>query len=148
MAHILTDDGEELMIKHFWTEEATKPASFSVGLYNDATDAIAEGDGDPAVAITTEPGDGNYGRITRNFGATDQSTIQVGGDWATDIADLVFDVTNTTGTVDSWFIVVNVQLAGDAGAVDHIVATGSLGGSYDMAAYTEFTVNDAGISLS
>ena len=105
-------------------------ASVDVGLYNDSTDSIT--DTDDVGAITTEPSDGNY---TRQAGE-DVSASDISGDWGIDNdTTITFDVTNTTGTVDSYFFVANFDStdAGDGGtASDHLVLTGSLSQSYEL----------------
>lgn len=124
MAAILTDLGEEWMVK---TNLDT--ASVDVGLYNDSTDTIS--DTDDVGAITTEPSDGNY---TRQTGVA-LSASDISGDWGVDNdSQISFDVTNTTGTVDSYFFVANFQASdtSDSTATDHLVLTGSLSQSYDL----------------
>lgn len=124
MAAILTDLGEEWMIKN-----NLDTVSVDVGLYNDSTDSIA--DSDDLSAITTEPSDGNYVRQTGEA----VSASDISGDWGIDNDTTVtFDVTNTTGTVDSYFFVANFQAqdTSDSSAQDHLVLTGSLSQSYDL----------------
>lgn len=125
MASILTDIGEEWMITTNLDSEAV-----DVGLYNDSTDDIS--DSDDLAAITTEPSDGNYVLQTgENVSAAD-----ISGDWGIDNdTTITFDVTNTTGTVDSYFFVANFASndANDGGtATDHLVLTGSLSQSYEL----------------
>jgi len=124
MASILTDLGEEWMITN-----NLNTVSVDVGLYNDSTDAIA--DADDVADITTEPSDGNYTRQSNEA----VSASDIGGNWGIDNDNTVtFDVTNTTGTVDSYFFVANFQAqdTGDGSATDHLVLTGSLSQSYDL----------------
>jgi hypothetical protein len=124
MAAILTDLGEEWMIKN-----NLDSVSVDVGLYNDSTDSIA--DSDDIGAITSEPSDGNYSRQT----GISVSASDISGNWGIDNdSQISFDVTNTTGTVDSYFFVFNFQAddTGDGSAQDHLVLTGSLSQSYDL----------------
>lgn len=124
MAAVLTDLGEEWMIK---TNLDT--ASVDVGLYNDTTDGI--GDSDDVSSITTEPTDGSYSRQTGvAVSASDIST-----NWGIDNDNTIsFDVSGTTGTVDSYFFVANFQASdtSDSTAQDHLVLTGTLSQSYDL----------------
>lgn len=142
MASILTDYGEEWMIK---TNLDT--ASVDVGLYNDSTDSIADPDG--LSSITTEPGDGNYIRQADiSVSASDFS-----GNWGVDNdAKVTFDVTDTTGDVDSYFFVANFTSddAGDGSATDHLVLTGSLSQSYALGNVDtlEISANTAGVSVN
>jgi len=138
MAAILTDLGEEYTIKNAIN------ATFTVGLYNDSTDAIS--DANDLADITTEPSDGNYARQSAAFNAAD-----ISGDWGIQNGSTItFDVTNTTGTVDSYFIVVNFQATdtGDGSATDHLFATGSLSQSYDLSNITSFEINSATAGLT
>ena len=123
MSHILTDLGEEYTL-----ETALEGVSITIGLYDDSTDAI--GDTNDIADITTEPSDGNYARQTDTLTLVDES-----GDWAAETSSQVsFDVTSTTGTVDSYFVVVNFTAddTGDGGATDHLACTGALSQSYDL----------------
>lgn len=141
MAAILTDLGEEWMIKN-----NLDTVSVDVGLYNDSTDSIA--DGDDLAAISSEPSDGNYVRQTGEA----LSASDISGDWGTDNDSVItFDVTNTTGTVDSYFFVYNFQASdtGDGAANDHLVLTGSLSQSYDLSNVDtlEISAGTAGVTV-
>lgn len=147
MPNQLHDYGEEFVVKYVFTDEATRPASVTVGMYNDATDAL--GDSSDLTAITTEPNDGNYSRQTVALGATtDMATLQEEGDWRIDINDQEFNVTDTTGEVDSYFVVISFNADGDSAVTDHLFLTGSLGGTYDMSNYTSFTIQDTGLQIT
>jgi hypothetical protein len=142
MAAILTDLGEEWMVKTNLDSE-----SVDIGLYNDSTDSI--GDSDDVGAITTEPSDGNY---TRQTGES-LSAADISGDWGVDNDNTVsFDVTNTTGTVDSYFFVANFQAddTGDGSANDHLVVTGSLSQSYDLSNVDQLDISSgtAGVTVN
>ena len=124
MAAILTDLGEEWMITN-----DLDAASVDVGLYNDSTDSIS--DTDDIGSITTEPSDGNYSRAAGEA----LSASDISGDWGVDNdGTITFDVTDTTGTVDSYFFVANFQASdtGDGSSQDHLVLTGSLSQSYEL----------------
>lgn len=123
MAAILTDLGEEYLVKN-----NLDTSSVDVGLYNDASDSVSDGDDLP---LSSEPSDGNY---TRQSGET-LSATDISGDWGADNDNVItFDVTNTTGTVDSYFFVANFQAVdtGDGSSTDHLILTGSLSQSYDL----------------
>jgi len=141
MAAILTDLGEEYMIKN-----NVDTASFDVGLYNDASDAIS--DGDDLGALSSEPSNGNYTRQT----SESVSASDIGGDWGVDNDTVItFDVTNTTGTVDSYFFVANFQAddTGDSSATDHLILTGSLSQSYELSNLDtlEISAGTAGVTV-
>lgn len=148
MSNILVDTGEAWLIQKAFTNEiASEAANLVIGLYNDATDTIT--DADDFAAITTEPTTGSYGEQTVALDSTAaMSSLQEGGDWRIDIADQTFDVTNTTENVDSYYVTVQVELKGEAGASEHLLWTGSLGGTYDLSNYTSFTVQNAGLKIS
>jgi len=123
MASILTDLGEEYMITN-----NLDSATFDVGLYNDASDAVSDSDDLP---LSSEPSDGNYTRqVDVSVSASD-----ISGNWGIDNDNVItFDVTDTTGTVDSYFFVANFQAndTGDGSATDHLILTGSLSQSYEL----------------
>ena len=142
MSALLTDLGEEWTMKFDLTG-----VTVDVGLYNDSTDSIS--DTSDLSDITSEPSDGNYSRQTGvAFSVSDE-----GGDWQFDNDSTIsFDVTSTTGTVDSYFIVANFQASdtGDGSPQDHVVVTGSLSQSYDLSNLDTLDLNagTVGFSLS
>lgn len=139
MAAILTDLGEEYTL-----ETALSGVSLTVGLYDDSTDAIS--DTNDIADITTEPNDGNYVRQTITIELAD-----VSGNWtARNSAAITFDVTNTTGSVDSYFIVANFTAddTGDAGATDHLIATGSLSQIRDLSQIDTLNVSAGSVGYS
>lgn len=144
MATYFHDTGEEFERKHIFTNEVSKPTSITVGLYDDSTDALAESD--DVGAITTEPSDGNYTRLTYSFGTTDFTSTQSSGDWQADMADKDFDVTNTTGTVDSYFVVVSFASGSETSANNHLYWTESLDQSYDLSQADLLTFTNGGLS--
>lgn len=150
----LHDTGEEFIIDYVFTGGATKPSNLTVGLYDDSTDSLtdsADYDGSSG-DITTEPSDGNYTPQTISFDSTGFSASDSSGDWIADNDSTVtFDVTNTTGTVDSYFVLVNFDSddAGDGGtATDHLFWTGDLEQSRDLSQIDQLDVNTVGVSLT
>jgi len=140
MAAILTDLGEEYTL-----ETALAGVSLTVGLYNDSTDAVS--DTDDISDLTSEPSDGNYARQSDTFNLSDNGS----GNWQLDNDNqLTFDVTNTTGTVDSYFIVANFQAddTGDGSATDHMIATGSLSQSRDLSQIDTLNVSAGTVGFS
>lgn len=138
MAAILTDLGEEWLIKN-----SADNTSLSVGLYNDSTDAIS--DSNDLADLTTEPAGGSYSRQSDNFSASDLS-----GDWGFDNdSQLTFDTSDSSQTVDSYFIVANFQAddTSDGSATDHMIATGSLSQSYDLSSVDTLNVNSGGVGV-
>jgi len=141
MAATLTDLGEEWLLK-----TNADSATLDVGLYNDSTDSI--GETNDLTNITTEPSGGSYARQSTAFSARD-----VGGDWQLDNdAQITFDTSDSSQTVDSYFIVANFQATdtGDGSPQDHLIATGSLSQSYDLSSVDTLNINanTAGFSLT
>jgi hypothetical protein len=142
MAGILTDLGEEYLIKHDLDGD-----SVTVGLYDDSVDSIA--DANDIEDITTEPSGGNYTRQTNvSLSASDFS-----GNWGVDNDNKVtFDVSGTSGDVDSYFFVVSFQASdtGDSSAQTHLILTGSLSQSYALSNVDtlEISANTAGVSVN
>lgn len=136
MAQGLSDVGEEFIIRHVFTEDVTKPGSLDVGLYNDTTDDLS--DSEDLSDITTEPSGASYTRQTVSFGTTDMSASDVSGDWEVAIADQEFDVSDSSQTVDSWFLVINFTSSdkGDGSATDHVFARGGLGVTDDLSNFS------------
>ena len=135
----LHDTGEE------WYQTNIESVTYDVGLFNDSTDSLT--DSSDLSDITTEPTDGNYSRLTgSNF-----ITLKSDGDWSlVNESQLSFDVTGTTGDVDSYFIVVNFQSedAGDSSASDHLFATGDLSQSYALSNLDTLNLSQEGIGTS
>lgn len=139
MAAILTDLGEEYVL-----ETALAGVTITIGLYNDTTDAIT--DTEDLLDITTEPSDGNYARQTGTIELAD-----VSGDWtARTAAQVSFDVTSTTGTVDSYFIMVSFQAddTSDGAPTDHLIATGALSQSRDLSQIDTLNIAAGSIGFS
>jgi len=118
------DTGEEWAQKCTYRQDLlVRNTTVSVLLYNDSTNALA--DADDIAAITTEPTDGNYARQTLSLDATDLSLSVSGGNVQAS-GTVTFDVTNTTGTVDAYAVVVNYQsdvINSETGANDHLVTS-------------------------
>lgn len=142
MASILTDLGEEWMIKN-----NLDTASVDVGLYDDSSDSIS--DSDDVSDITTEPSDGNYTRQEDES----VSASDIDGDWGVDNDDTItFDVSGTDGDVDSYFFVANFEAedTGDGSSTDHLVVTGSLSQSYALSNLDtlEISSGTAGVTVN
>jgi hypothetical protein len=131
MAEVLTNYGEEYLSKN-----GLQGAAFSVGLYNDTTDTISEAD--DLAQITTEPSNGNYARQAVTVASGDMADFS--GQYGMEVS-VTFDVTNTTGTVNYAFLMVNFQADGDGGATDHLVATAALGMDRDLSQNDTLNVN-------
>lgn len=145
----LHNTGEEFVVDYVFDGSSTKPASLTVGLFNDGTDALS--DASDYTDITTEPSDGNYAPQSVSFDSTGFSTEAVSGDWqATNDNTVTFDTQNTTGTVDAYYVIVNFTSdeAGDTSASDHLFWTGDLEQSRDLSQIDTLDVNTVGISIT
>lgn len=152
------DTGEEFAIKDlFRSDEFTKPASVSVGLFHDgevsgdtgAGDDL--GDGDDVSVITTEPSGAAYARQTASFDGADFTTEDnPSNNWQAIIADQVFDTSDSSQDIDAYFIVVNFQAedTGDGAANDHLYFTGPLDQLYDLNSVDQFTLSGAGLEVN
>jgi hypothetical protein len=142
MASILTDLGEEFLIKN-----NLDGATVDVGLYDDSTDAI--GDTDDLAAITTEPSAGNY---LRQDGVLIEQGDFAGNHGVDNTNKITFDVSGTSGDVDSYFFEVTFQAedTGDASPQEHLILTGSLSQTYALSNVDtlEISANTAGVSVN
>jgi len=133
MSNLLTNIGEEWVV-----ENNLDGATVTFGLYNDSTDNI--GEGNTLSDITTEPSGAAYSRQSSAV-----ATLQIGSDFGFDNdAQLQFDVSDSSQTVDHGFIVVNFQsdtVAGDGSSNDHLVAVAELTQSRDLSQIDTLTVN-------
>lgn len=148
MAFGPTNAGKELLARDFGPEDVTKPANVAVGLYNDATDAIADTEYDPAAAVTTEPSGVSYARLTYAFNTTDMDALSEGTGWVIDLADKNFDVSDSSQTVDAYFVLANFasEVAGSTG--DWIVFRGALGETVALSGVpTTYPFVDGGIEF-
>jgi len=117
--------------------------TFQIGLYNDDTDVDGDGtsegdqlsDGSDLSAITTEPSGSAYGRqsdAASNFTAS----LDSNNDVVITGTEQTFDVSDSSQTVDSVFIVVPFAsdlVSSDSGTTtDHLVFTNGLDQSYDL----------------
>lgn len=144
----LHDTGEEFILDYVFTDGATRPASVDIGLYNDSTDNLA--DSDDVSAITTEPSGGSYARQSASFPG-DFTNSDDGSDWQTVVANQTFDTSDSSQSIDSWFIVINFDSddAGDGGtASDHLLVTGNFNQTYDLSQIDSFTSDNVGFSLT
>lgn len=142
MASILTDLGEEYLIKN-----NLDGSTVNVGLYNDSTDAIS--DTDDVDAINTEPSDGNY--LRQSNVTIEQADLS--GDHGVDNTNkITFDVSGTSGDVDSYFFTVSFEAedTGDSSAQEHLILTGSLSQTYALSNVDtlEISANTAGVTVN
>lgn len=109
--------------------------TFDIGLYNDATDALS--DTSDVGDITTEPAGSAYSR--QSDSASGFTASLSGGDIQIAGTTQTFDVSDSSQTVDSVFVVVNFAsdvVSSDGGtATDHLYYTNALDQSYDLSQF-------------
>lgn len=144
----LHDTGEEAILDDFFEESLSKPSSVEVGLFNDSTDGLA--DSSTFSAITTEPSGSNYSPQSATFGTSDFTNSDSGGDWQSVIADQTFNTSDSSQTVDAYYVSITFQSddQSDTSATKNLLFTGDLDQSYDLSNIDSFTLSGAGISLT
>lgn len=141
MGYILTTIGEEFVVT-----SNTDGVTLTVGLYNDSSDGIS--DGDDLDAIGSEPTNGNYSRVSDTFNAKN-----VNGNWAfSNSTELSYDFSDqsTSQTIDGYFVVANFESTetGDSGASDHLILTGELQASRDIGAINQLSISIDGVGTA
>jgi hypothetical protein len=132
MVDLLTNIGEEYVI-----ENNTNGATIDVGLYNDTTDAL--GETSTLSSITTEPAGASYARQTDTV-----TTEQISGDFG-------FDTSDSSQTVDAFFVVINFTsdtVAGDGATTDHLVAAGDLSQSRDLSSIDQVDISAGDLDIT
>lgn len=146
----LHDTGEEFAIKDlFRSDQLSKPASVSIGLFNDSTDALS--DNSDTGDITTEPTGSAYAAQSASFGGSDFSPADnASGNWEVTIADQVFDTSDSSQDVDAYYIEVSFQSddTGDSSANPHLFWTGDLDQTYDLNSVDQFTLSGSGLEIN
>lgn len=149
MGRLLTQYGEEYLILNGLDSGAT---AWSVGLYDDAavgTTGDSVVDGSDLAAITTEPAGAAYARQTSTFSPSNEDGDATGLlDSSINDSLLSFDVSDSTGTVDSWFLVINFTATGDASATDHLIATGPLSKERDLSQIDTLDISAGGVGAT
>lgn len=145
MSHGLTDYGGEAITKHFWTDEVTRPSSVRIGLYNDTIDDLTSGQ--DVDAISTEPEGSNYSRASVDFGTDDMTSRTEGEDWYVEFDSRAFNTSDSSQTVDSYFVVMDYESAitGDASPNTHLIFTAPLDTDYDLSNYSSPTLERGGL---
>jgi len=129
---LLHNHGEEFMQDLVINSGET----FDIGLYNDSTDSLS--DTSDVSDITTEPAGSAYSR--QSEAATDFTASLVTDDIQIAGTTQTFDVSDSSQTVDSVFVVVNYAsdiVSSDGGtATDHLFYTNALDQSYDLSQFS------------
>lgn len=134
MPDIWTNIGEEA-----YTELALDGETLKVGLYNDATDGL--GDASRLATISTEPTGSAYSRQSTTITTLEPNAGTFG--FESD-SDLVFDVSDSSQTVDHAFFVLNFQsdsVLGQSSANDNLVALASLEQTRDLSQKNQLKIS-------
>lgn len=137
MSHLLTNIGEEYVVKN-----GAIGTGFVVGLYNDGTDAVS--DTDDISDLTTIPSGGSYAAQSVTMEADDD------GDWhAQSSAEITFDTSDSSETVDSYYIAKSFQAVdtSDGSATLHLLYTGALSQSRDLSQIDTLKLSAGSIGL-
>lgn len=160
MADLTTVYGTEYIAKFVGRQDLIardSPEDIIVGVFDNSTDSLTDTsdyDGDPSDLtgddITTEPTDGNYTQKTFSLDSTDVDVKKVSGAWRIDIMDHTFDMINTTGDADHYFILGKFQSdeAGDSSQSWHLLTIGPLEQSYSLGSVDQLENVDAGIQFT
>lgn len=147
MAANLTNVGEEWAQKQI-VEQHSK-TSWSIGLYNDTTDATT--DTSDIGDLTSEPATvDDYARQTVTVPTGVTLSLDASSNIQFDVDDQTFSVGTNTETVDAWFIVVSFQsdvVNAESSDNSHMVITGALSSSKDLTDIDNLTVQDVGGTL-
>lgn len=124
-----------------------------VGLYHDGETSGDTTNGDDLrdsgtlADIQTEPADGNYGRQQVSLDSTGFDVTQdTNGDWYASVTnDVSYDVGNTTGKVDAYFVTVSWDSDGDGTAETNLYFTGNLTETVNLSNYTTLNIGSVGL---
>jgi len=133
MAFIITNQGKEYIAK-----TNLDGVTLTVGMYNDATDALTETS--DLADVTTEPTGSAYARQSDTFSVTQNGSndAQIDND-----NQLTYDTSDSSQSIDGYFVVANFQstFLGDGAATDHIIALVGASQTYDLGSNDTFNVN-------
>jgi len=153
MAH-LHNYGEEYFQKQALNTGDIDAANCYVGIYLDDPDEDGDDleESDNIEDITTEPDDGDYERLEVPLDSENIEIVTSGDNAEALFDNIEIDVTDTTGKVDSWFVVIpfESEYADDTEPSDNLVLTGrfSSGEPEDLEDMNIIEVADIGGILS
>lgn len=160
MADLTTVYGEEFCAKCVGRQDLIArdaPEEIIVGVFDNSTDSVTDTsdyDGDPSDLtgddITTEPTDGNYTQKRYSLDSADVEVKKVSGNWRIEFTDHTFDMINTTGDVDHYFVLGKFQSdeAGDSAQNWHLLTIGPLEQNYSLSNVDQLENVDAGIQFA
>ena len=116
--------GKEYLTRRAYGSVA-KIDTLEVGLYDHITDQLS--DSDDVNAIDSEPDTGNYSRLTYSLtGDMVDITTNSNGDWVLSFSEKEFDLNETNGVCDGWFVVGEFMASTDDAAQPHLLGTSAL----------------------
>lgn len=107
----------------------------NIGLYNDSTDTLT--DSSTMSGITTEPSGSAYS--AQSLTGTSSIALNGSNNGQATYADVTFDTSNSTQSVDSVYI--------QDSSSGELLFTCALDSTYDLSNIDSFTVQDAGLIL-
>lgn len=124
----------------FRADTITKPSGVTIGLFHDGevsgdtTNGDDLNDSSDVGDISTEPSGSAYARQSASFDTTDFTVQYSSGNWLSEIATQNFDVSDSSQTVDAYFVIVSFQAdtTSDGSAQDHLFWTDTLDKAYDL----------------
>lgn len=157
MVNQLVKLGEEFTQK--WTfrqDEISRDVTLVIGLWDSQNESSYDSGNDSLPDtmdisdFDSEPSDGNYARQNLNMDSTDVSVLASGGNWVSELANHDFDVRNTTGFADHYFVAATFQAeeTGDSSQNLHLLYVGQLDERKDLSANDQITNESAGLALN
>ena len=124
----------------FRGDTITKPSGVTIGLFHDGevsgdtTNGDDLNDSSDVGDISTEPTGSAYARQSASLDTTDFTVTYSSGDWQVEIATQDFDVSDSDGTVDAYFVLVEFEAdtTSDSSPTDHLLWTDTLDKAYDL----------------
>jgi len=135
----------------------SKVSSVEVGVFHDGevsgdtTNGDDLADSDDVGAITTEPSGSAYSRETVSLDSTEFSVVQESGNFQFESDNEIGTIDlsdDNSGTIDAYFVVINVQLSGDSSPTDHLWFSGNLSVSYDLSKTNGVDLQAGGVGRS
>ncbi|ADJ14461.1 hypothetical protein [Halalkalicoccus jeotgali] len=120
----LSNYGKEYMVRRAYGD-LSAVTTLEIGLYDDVADRLS--DADDLSAITSEPQTGEYARLAYALdGEAVTLEANANGDWRLSFAEQEFDLTNTTGISDAWFVAAEFAALTDDVAQMHLIGAAPL----------------------
>lgn len=139
---IMTDYGEEYVQKLVSNNLGAK-TTWTVGLYNDSTDGLS--DSSDVGAITTEPTGASYAKQSVSLPGDATLGTNASTNVYIELADQTFDVSDSSQSVDAYFIVVSFTsdvINSESSDNDHLLFNGSLNNTLNLSNWASYTARN------